>query len=225
MAVPRTLVIAGTDTGVGKTWVGCALARALRARGRRVVAVKPFETGCAAEPSAEEDGVLLAAATGQREPRRALVCLPAPVAPPEAADRAGRVLDLDVVLAQIHAVTASSEVALVEGAGGLMTPLTWGADLLDLARELRAPLLLVAVDRLGVIHHTRAAHRVSSSAGAELLGIVLGAPVVPDASTGSNAAALARLLPGTRLLAVPRAVETAVARAAIAPLLGWLGLE
>ena len=43
---PSMLLITGTDTGVGKTWTGCALARALRRSGRRVVAVKPLETGC-----------------------------------------------------------------------------------------------------------------------------------------------------------------------------------
>ena len=71
-----TLLITGTDTGVGKTWVGRALGHALVAAGRRVVAIKPVETGCSDATALLEDGALLAAATGQAEPRAALYRLP-----------------------------------------------------------------------------------------------------------------------------------------------------
>ena len=60
-----TLLITGTDTGVGKTWIGRALGNALAAAGRRVVAIKPVETGCSDATALFEDGALLAAATGQ----------------------------------------------------------------------------------------------------------------------------------------------------------------
>jgi hypothetical protein len=76
------LLITGTDRGVGKTWVGRALGRTLAAAGRRVVAIKPVETGT-------DDGALLAAATGQAEPLAALHRLEAAVDPALAADRAG----------------------------------------------------------------------------------------------------------------------------------------
>jgi len=82
-----SLVITGTDTGVGKTWVGRVLSHALVAAGRRVVAVKPVETGCGNPGSHLEDGALLAAATGQAEPRAALHRFAAPVAPALAAER------------------------------------------------------------------------------------------------------------------------------------------
>ena len=68
MLAPSVLLIVGTDTGVGKTWTGCALARVLCRGGRRVVAVKPVETGCPGAPAETEDGVALARATGQVEP-------------------------------------------------------------------------------------------------------------------------------------------------------------
>src|SRR6185436_1437495 len=83
------LVVAGTDTGVGKTWVCAALARALVERGLRVTAVKPVESGCGETVGPEEDGVVLAEATGQERPREALLRLRAPVAPPVAADLEG----------------------------------------------------------------------------------------------------------------------------------------
>jgi dethiobiotin synthetase len=67
----NALLVAGTDAGVGKTWVACALGRALSVARRRVVAIKPVETGCREGSGTPEDGVLLAEATGQTEPRAA----------------------------------------------------------------------------------------------------------------------------------------------------------
>ena len=64
MSAPRIVFVTGTDSGVGKTWVGCALARALLQSGHSVVAIKVVETGTEINPSASEDGVQLAAATG-----------------------------------------------------------------------------------------------------------------------------------------------------------------
>ena len=72
---PAVTLIVGTDTGVGKTFITSALARAVRAAGQSVVAVKPFETGCEEEPRPDEDGVRLAAATGPSGALRALLRL------------------------------------------------------------------------------------------------------------------------------------------------------
>src|SRR5262245_47634954 len=72
--LPVTLIV-GTETDVGKTWVSCALIRALRAVGQQVIAVKPIETGTSEPPRADEDGALLAEAAGQAGPKRALVRL------------------------------------------------------------------------------------------------------------------------------------------------------
>ena len=68
MPRPPTVLITGTDSRVGKTWIACALAGALRRGGRSIAAVKPVETGCDDGPASLEDGVRLAQATGQRDP-------------------------------------------------------------------------------------------------------------------------------------------------------------
>ena len=115
-----SLLITGTDTGVGKTWVGRALSHALVAAGRRVLAVKPVETGCDSAGSHLEDGALLAAATGQAEPRAALFRFADPVAPALAAERAGDAIDLDALVLQIEGLSQGAEVLLVEGAGGVL---------------------------------------------------------------------------------------------------------
>src|SRR5438132_1596951 len=94
----RTILVTGTDTGIGKTWVAVALAQALRAGGHRVAALKPVETGCESEVHAKEDGVRLARAAGQTEPAQAIVRLAAPVAPAVALDEADTGIDFDAMV-------------------------------------------------------------------------------------------------------------------------------
>ncbi len=213
--VTRFVVVTGTDTGVGKTFVTEALALAL-ARDREVVAIKPLESGLDAE---DGDGERLAAATGQAEPRHALVRLRAPLAPALAADREGRTIDFDALVREIRAHAAGKDVALVEGAGGVLAPLTWDHDAVSLARALGAGVVLVAADRLGTISLSHAAAHVLAAAGVAPIAIVLSAPAIPDASTGSNAAALVRRLavPADRVLEVTR-TEVADASRQLAPL-------
>ena len=173
---PSILLIVGTDTGVGKTWTGCALARALRRSGRRVVAVKPLETGCPGPPAEPEDGALLARATGQAEPLHALLRFRDPVAPPEAADREGRQIDFEELVRRVREYAARADISLVEGAGGLLSPLTWERSAVDLARALEACVLLVAADRLGTISHTLIALKLLELNRLEVLGLGLTAP-------------------------------------------------
>ena len=137
MLAPSVLLIVGTDTGVGKTWTGCALARILCRGGRRVVAVKPVETGCPGAPAETEDGVALARATGQAEPLHALLRFRESVAPSEAADREGTQIDFDDLVRRVREHAACADLALVEGAGGLLSPLTWEHNAVELARAPR----------------------------------------------------------------------------------------
>ncbi|MCK6498260.1 MAG: dethiobiotin synthase [Nitrospira sp.] len=204
MPDPLILLITGTDTGVGKTWAGRALARALGRDGRRVIAVKPVETGCSDVPAENEDGVALAHATGQTDPQQALLRFRDPVAPPEAADREGRRIDFEALVHRVREYASSADVTIVEGAGGVLSPLTWERTAVDLAGALGARVLLVASDRLGTINHTLMALKVLDLSRLNVVGIVLTAPERPDASTGSNAAAVVRLSGYSRVLCVPR---------------------
>jgi dethiobiotin synthetase len=192
MAATAPILVTGTDTGVGKTWVGCALARGLRAAGRRVVAIKPVETGCG-EPGDEtigdsEDGVLLAGATGQAEPAHAIVRLPVPVAPAVALDVADTDIDFDSLVLRIERYAKGADVVLIEGVGGVLAPITWEWNATDLAETLGARALVVAADRLGTINHTLLTLSVLELSGIPVLGVVLTTPAVADRSTGTNAA-------------------------------------
>jgi dethiobiotin synthetase len=216
------LLITGTDLGVGKTWVACALARALRNAGKQVVAIKPVETGCSGQPTETEDGVRLARATGQRQPAHAIIRLPDPLAPVLSSERAGAEIDFDALVLKIERFGEEAEVTLVEGAGGLLAPITWEWNMADVARALGASALVVAADRLGTINHTLLTLSALELAGIHCIGVVL-TRTDPQASSSENAAAIARLSGIDRILTLTRVADEAAAAASVTPMLEWLG--
>jgi dethiobiotin synthetase len=216
------ILVTGTDIGVGKTWVACALARALTAAGRSVVAIKPVETGCSGQPTEIEDGVRLARATGQSQPSHAIIRLPESVAPVLASERAGAEIDFDALLLKIERLAEGAEYALIEGAGGLLAPVTWEWNMADVARSLAAAALVVSADRLGTINHTLLTLSALELAGIPCACVVLTAAEKTDQSAGSNAAAIARLSGIERILSVPKVGDDAAAAASVGPVLEWL---
>jgi dethiobiotin synthetase len=188
-----TLFVTGTDTGVGKTFVACALAHAWRARGRRVGVLKPAETGVEREP---DDARRLAAAAGDPSPLDE-ICpyrLRAPLAPAVAAAQEGVTIDVERIVASIARRSATVDVLIVEGAGGLLVPLAGTTTFLDLAVRARLPVLIVAANRLGTVNHTALTARVARAAGLDVLGFLLSQPAATtDPSAESNAATIATL--------------------------------
>jgi dethiobiotin synthetase len=187
------LLVTGTDTGVGKTYVTCALAAALRAAGRRVAVMKPVETGVEHEPV---DAVALRRAAGDPAPLDDVcpVRLRAPLAPAVAARLEGRTIDVDALVARVVRRAAEADVLLVEGAGGLLVPLARNATFLDLALAARLPLLVVGANRLGVINHCALTVRVALAAGVAVRGVVLSQTVATaDRSVDTNGEVIAAL--------------------------------
>lgn len=220
---PRLVFVTGTDSGVGKTWVGCALARALVQTEHSVVAIKVVETGTELTPSATEDGVQLAAATGQRAPLHALYRLRTPVAPAVAAELEGADrLDFDTVVSEVERVARGTEITLVETAGGLLAPLAWDWNVVDLAEALGASVLVVAANRLGTINHTLLTLSALELGGILPAGVVLSAPEAPDISMATNRDAIVKMSGLDRVLEVPRTSDPAAAAAAVAPALPWI---
>jgi len=182
----NALFITGTDTGVGKTFVACALAHAFRARGQRVGVLKPVETGVVGEP---EDALRLKLAAADPAPLDD-VCpyrLRAPLAPAVAAAREGVAIDLERIAALVRRRAREVDVLLVEGAGGLLVPIVGGITFLDLAVRLELPLIIVAANRLGTINHTALTARVAGIAGLVVRGFVLSHPMPEtDESASTN---------------------------------------
>ena len=151
------LFITGTDTGGGKTYVTAAIARALRATGCRVGVYKPVASGCetsADQPLVTDAQELWEAAGRPLDLDR--VCpqtFAAPLAPHLAAQAEGREIDLDGLMGGLEA-WADFDFVLVEGVGGLMSPVTHELYVADLAEQIGFPLVVVAPNRIGVINQT-----------------------------------------------------------------------
>lgn len=150
------LFITGTDTGVGKTLVAAALALFLRRRGKKIGVMKPCETGVADPGRPGADARLLRWAADSRDADDLLAPyrLIEPLAPAQAAERQGVVIDPTQIATAYGQLARGKHLVLVEGAGGLMVPLRGGYLMADLARQLGLPLLIVARPTLGTINHT-----------------------------------------------------------------------
>jgi len=218
----NAVVITGTDRGVGKTWVGCALGHALSASGRRVIAIKPVETNCSDATAQLEDGALLAAATGQLEPQAALHRFASPLAPALAAEAQNESIDLDALILRIEALGEGADLVLIEGAGGLLSPITWDWTVVEVARTLGASVLVVGPDRLGVINHAQMTLSALELAGLELAGLVLTEPEMPDASPGTNAESIVRLGGLTRVTTIPRLRDPRAAGTLMTAIMPWM---
>lgn len=199
--IPPGLFVTGTDTGVGKTVVACALAEELRARGVDVGVMKPIETGVGSQGPL--DAIALAEAADVRDAME-LICpirLALPAAPSVAADAEHRDIDLAAIRAAFDALRARHECVIVEGAGGLLVPIRASFTMADLARDLGLPLIVVARGRLGTVNHTLLTLEVAAGRGLAVAGVVLSHGPIPLSSADTANLAILRELLGARLLA------------------------
>jgi dethiobiotin synthetase len=165
----RGYFIAGTDTGVGKTFVSVALTRALVARGLRVAVMKPVAAGAidTAEGPRNDDALeLLAASNVAAHYDDVNPCLLAtPASPHLAARHAGVAIRSEPILRSRARLAAASDLLIVEGAGGWLAPISAVETMGDLAEKLGFPVILVVGLRLGCLNHallTREAIRSQS---------------------------------------------------------------
>lgn len=219
----RDLLVTGTDTGVGKTVVAAALIFGLRDRGVRAIGFKPVETGIAEGELADSE--ILAQASGIEEPQaRTLLGLAEPLAPAVAAERAGVVLDPARIEERIASLRAAGYTLVVEGAGGLMVPLAWGYDILDLAAKAKLAAIVVGRAGLGTLNHIVLTVEALRRRDVPLRGVVLnGRGERPDLAEETNPDALARLLPDVPIVVCPRLEATGLEAACrLAALVGPL---
>lgn len=198
----KSLLVTGTDTDVGKTWVSGLILRQLTAAGCRVGAYKPVCSGAETSGNGNTtwfDVESLRTAIGCEDidkvcPQRFL----AAVAPNVAAELEGRRVDGSQLVAGFHAWQSQADLVLVEGAGGLCCPLSNNSTVADLAVELKTPIIIVAANRLGVINHTMLTVEVARSRGISVAAVILN-EVKPsnsdDQSRDSNIAQLRKWLP------------------------------
>ncbi|HUO44790.1 MAG TPA: dethiobiotin synthase [Burkholderiales bacterium] len=155
--MPRGFFITGTDTGVGKTLVACALLHALARRGERAAGMKPVASGAVRTVNGlrNEDVEALLAASNVKVARELVnpYCFETPIAPHLAAQRAGVEISLDNIAAAFAALAERADRVVVEGIGGFRVPLNAAEDGADLAARLDLPVILVVGVRLGCLNH------------------------------------------------------------------------
>lgn len=193
-----SFLITGTDTGVGKTVVGCGIAAALTAQGKRVGVLKPAETGC---PEREgelypQDAALLASFAQSSVPLEE-ICpyrFTPPLAPSVAAEMADTSIEVSRIREHFQRQVASHDVVIVEGAGGLLVPLHDRYSFADLAADLQLPLLIVVGSKLGALNHALLTFHCAQARSLPVLGYILNHPTpASDLAIQTNAQTLAGL--------------------------------
>lgn len=203
------LFISGTDTGVGKTFVTAGLIHCLRSRGISACAIKPVSCGD------RSDGALLHSL--QRDSLSLDEVNPFhfefAAAPSVAARKAGRRLVLDAVMRRLQRAAESFELVLVEGVGGVLSPLGREITNLTLMRELDSPVLLVIPDRLGAISQGGAALMALRTGGIREISFLMNPGVCENgAARGlANLKSLAGLFPEVRGIQLEGAVANSLA--------------
>ncbi len=161
----RGYFVTGTDTGIGKTTVSCALLRSFSRLGLASAGMKPVSSG-------GDDASRLAAAGSKHIPPDLAnpYDLPDPLAPHIAARRAGVDIDAGTIVRAYENIRA--DIVIVEGIGGFLVPLNEEQDTSDLAKMLGLPVILVVGMRLGAISHALLTRDAVKSRGLELAGWV-----------------------------------------------------
>lgn len=237
----------GTDTGVGKTYVAAAIIRCLHADGVRVGAYKPAVSGSDSGPLGPiwQDIEVLADACGRQFPLER-ICpqrFEKPLAPPVAARLEGRSVDSNLLRQGAAWWSGRVKALVVEGAGGLLAPLTEHESVADVARDLGFPLIVVARAGLGTINHTLLTLEAARNRGLAVAGIVLnectprGAPQyssstqfssgfrgISDLSLDTNAAEITRRCDVPILAILPHAPAADLLQAMDFRTIDWLAL-
>ena len=202
--------ITATGTDIGKTFVARGLIRALRARGRTVTALKPIVSGFEPAEAAGSDSGLLLAALG-RDPTLAAIAeispwrFQAPLSPDMAAAREGRTLDYPALIDFCHAaIAANRDCLLIEGVGGIMSPVDRAHTMLDWMGALGLPIILVAGTYLGTISHTLTALDVLARHGLTVAALVISQSSDNSVRLDETSEAIARFAPGLDIIALPR---------------------
>ena len=172
----RVYFISGIDTGIGKTVVAGRMCRALQEAGRDWISVKMVQTGCDGF-SEDLDAHRALAGVGRfpedEEGLTAPQIFKFPASPLLAAALEGRTVDLKRIAASVEACAKRHEIVIVEGAGGLLVPLTEETLTADFVAEKGWPLILVASGRLGAINHILLSMEAAKARGIPFAGIVM----------------------------------------------------
>jgi dethiobiotin synthetase len=195
----QTLFITGTDTGIGKTVLTALLTRFLRERGVNAAALKPVCSSNRADARILHAAMNGALTLDEINPWH----FRPPIAPLLAARKENRPVKLPQVLAHARAMQKRFDILLVEGAGGLLSPLGENFNSRDLIAALRATPIIVAQNKIGVVNHVLLTLEALPENLRAKARVVLMSPPKSDASTKTNAILLAEFFDAKKISALP----------------------
>ena len=196
--------VTGTDTGVGKTLISCALLHGFAAQGKRVAGMKPVAAGCAGGDIHEDVRRLRAAGNVQASPGQINpYCFAPAVAPHLAAQFAGVIINFARIVESFTGLAGQADEVIVEGAGGFVVPLNDGQDSADLAAQLGLPIILVVGMRLGCLNHALLTVEAIAARGLTLAGWVANVLDADMAMLDGNIVALQQRINAPLLGVVP----------------------
>lgn len=193
--------VTGTDTGVGKTVIAAALIKAIGMLGGRACAMKPIETGCTREGNSliPSDGMFLKSIARMDETLNQIspCCYENPLAPMIAAEIEGKSVNLNKIRKAFDGLTRIYQTIVIEGVGGLLVPINKNYFVLDLAKELGLPLIVVSRPDLGTINHTLLTVKYALKEGLKVAGVIINYTYLSEGSKAeeTNPQAIKQLSP------------------------------
>ncbi len=172
----KSFFVTGTDTGIGKTAFTCGLANLLRVSGIDVGVMKPFATGVPQKNGFQsEDVSMLVRSSGVSDPESLInpYFFAIPASPYSAAKKLGRQIDLDLVLSSFDRLRSTHDVMLVEGIGGIMTPILKDYFVIDLIKDLNLDVVVVTGSKIGTINHTALTIDACKKHGIHISGLII----------------------------------------------------
>ena len=172
----KAYFITGTDTGVGKTAITAGIAGSMRKIGIDVGVMKPIATGAPQKTGFKSSDVsILAEASGIKDPEDLInpVFLPMPVSPYDASKLLSLPIDMSQILAKFTKLFSMHQVLLIEGIGGLMTPITTKLFVADMIKAMGVETIIVTRATLGTLNHTAMTCRLCKEYGIKIKGLVI----------------------------------------------------
>lgn len=168
----RGYFVTGTDTGIGKTTVSCALLHAFAVQGHKVIGMKPIAAGVENGKWLDVEQLLAASNVNLTRQQINPYAFEPPISPHLAAQQAGREIDLTVIQQAYQTLSTQVDRVVVEGVGGFLVPLNQQQTGADLAQALNLPVILVVGMRLGCLNHALLTAQAIRIAGLPLAGWV-----------------------------------------------------
>ena len=172
----KGIFVTGTDTAVGKTFIGAAIARGLKKRGIDCGIMKPVQSGAIKRNGRliSQDADFLIKACDAKDELSLInpYCLKAPLAPSVAAKISNKGISIETIIDAFNILSVRHQFMIVEGAGGLLVPITKNYTMKDLILDLDLPVLIVSRIGLGTINHTLLTIEAARKFGIEIVGVI-----------------------------------------------------